>query len=71
MVPAALAGILLRSGVQQARLIVSVVALAVVVTLLAQATTAGWLARRLGLDEPVRGAPATSEREPRVNDATT
>jgi cell volume regulation protein A len=64
VVPAALAGILLRSDVPHARLIASVVAMAIVVTLLAQATTAGWLARRLGLatDE---WAPATSE-EPRM-----
>jgi len=64
VVPAALAGILLRSDVPHARLIASVVAMAIVVTLLAQATTAGWLARRLGLatDE---WAPTTSE-EPRM-----
>jgi cell volume regulation protein A len=49
VVPAALAGILLQTGVPHADLIVSVVALAVVTTLLAQATTASWAARRLGL----------------------
>jgi potassium/hydrogen antiporter len=51
VVPAALGGILLQSHVPHARLIVSVVALAIVATLLAQATTAGWLAGRLGLIE--------------------
>ncbi len=47
--PAALAGILLQTGVPHAQLIASVVALAVVTTLLVQATTAAWAARRLGL----------------------
>ena len=51
VVPAALGGILLQSHVPHARLIVSIVALAIVATLLAQATTAGWLAGRLGLIE--------------------
>ena len=49
VVPAALAGILLQTGVPHAQLIASVVALAVVTTLLVQATTAAWAARRLGL----------------------
>ena len=52
MVPAALAGILLQTNVPHARLIASVVALAIVATLLTQATTAAWLAGRLGLIEP-------------------
>ena len=52
VVPAALAGILLQTNVPHARLIVSVVALAIVATLLTQATTAAWLAGRLGLIEP-------------------
>ena len=52
VVPAALAGILLQTHVPHASLIVSVVALAIVTTLLVQATTAGWLADRLGLIEP-------------------
>ncbi len=52
VVPAALAGILLQTHVPHASLIVSVVALAIVTTLLVQATTAGWLAGRLGLIEP-------------------
>jgi potassium/hydrogen antiporter len=51
VVPAALGGILLQSHVPHAHLIVSIVALAIVATLLAQATTAGWLAGRLGLIE--------------------
>ena len=45
-----------------AQLIVSIVATAIVVTLLLQATTAGWLARRLRLAEgewaPNTGEPA-------------
>jgi cell volume regulation protein A len=49
VVPAALAGILLQTGVPHAQLIASMVALAVVTTLLVQATTAAWAARRLGL----------------------
>jgi len=52
VVPAALAGILLQTHVPHASLIVSVVALAIVTTLLVQATTAAWLANRLGLIEP-------------------
>lgn len=52
VVPAALAGILLQTNVPHARLIASVVALAIVATLLTQATTAAWLAGRLGLIEP-------------------
>lgn len=49
VVPAALAGLLLSRGVQGASVVAAMVALAIVVTLLAQATTAGPLARRLGL----------------------
>jgi len=55
-VPAAIASLLLADHVAGAELAVSLVAIAVCVTLLVQATTAGWLARRLGLlDAP---APA-------------
>lgn len=53
VVPAALAGVLLARGVEGAELAAAMVALAVVATLLLQATTAAALARRLGLvDEP-------------------
>ena len=56
VVPAAIASLLLADHVAGAELAVSLVAIAVCVTLLVQATTAGWLARRLGLlDAP---APA-------------
>jgi potassium/hydrogen antiporter len=58
VVPAAVAGILLQTHVPHADLIVSVVALAVVTTLLLQATTAPWAARRLGLIQA--GAPRVS-----------
>ena len=51
VVPAAVAGVLLARGVEGAELVSAMVALAVVVTLLVQATTAGALARRLGLME--------------------
>jgi cell volume regulation protein A len=49
VIPAAVASILLAEGVEGAEIAVSLVALAVCVTLLLQATTAGMLARRLGL----------------------
>jgi cell volume regulation protein A len=51
VVPAAVAGLLLSRGVEGAELAVAMAALAVCVTLLLQATTAGALARRLGLVE--------------------
>ena len=51
VIPAALAGLLLSEKVPGADIAVSMVALAVCVTLLLQATTAGPLARRLGLAE--------------------
>jgi potassium/hydrogen antiporter len=49
VIPAAVASLLLARGVEGAELAVSLVALAVCVTLLLQATTAGYLARKLGL----------------------
>jgi cell volume regulation protein A len=53
VVPAAVAGLLLAEGVEGAETVAALVAIAVVVTLLLQATTAGALARRLGLlEEP-------------------
>ena len=51
VVPAAIAGVLLARGVEGAEIVAAMVALAVVTTLLVQATTAGALARRLGLVE--------------------
>lgn len=51
MVPAAVAGLLLSRGVEAADLAVAMAALAICVTLLLQATTAGAPARRLGLVE--------------------
>jgi potassium/hydrogen antiporter len=51
VIPAAVASILLARGVEGAEIAVSLVALAVVSTLLLQATTAGFVARRLGLIE--------------------
>jgi NhaP-type Na+/H+ or K+/H+ antiporter len=54
------ASLLLSRGVEGAEIAVSLVALAVLTTLLLQATTAGLLARRLGLIEqhPEQAAPA-------------
>ena len=51
VIPAAVASILLARGVEGAEIAVSLVALAVVATLLLQATTAGYVARRLDLLE--------------------
>jgi potassium/hydrogen antiporter len=51
VVPAALVGVLAGLGVPDVDLLAGVVALAIVATLLLQATPAAWLARRLGLLE--------------------
>jgi len=53
VVPAALVGVLAGLGVPHVDLLAGVVALAIVATLLLQATPAAWLARRLGLLEPI------------------
>ena len=59
VIPAAVASILLAEGVEGAEVAVSLVALAVVATLLLQATTAGVAARRLGLiEDPTPDTPA-------------
>jgi potassium/hydrogen antiporter len=71
VVPAALAGIIVAMGIKDADLVVTTVALAVVVTLSLQATTKGWLARRLELLEeaeyvgspPPPGLPKASASE--------
>ncbi len=53
VVPAALAGVLVASGVPNEGELLTTVALAVIVTLLLQTTTKAWLARRLDLlEEP-------------------
>jgi potassium/hydrogen antiporter len=52
VVPAALAGIVIAEGVPHENELVTVVALAVIVTLVLQASTKRWLAERLGLSEP-------------------
>ncbi|MGH3036412.1 MAG: cation:proton antiporter [Gaiellaceae bacterium] len=49
VVPAALAGVLVAEGVPYETEIITVVAVAIVVTLAVQSTTKAWLARRLGL----------------------
>ena len=70
VVPAALAGIIVAMGINHADLVVTTVAVAVVVTLSLQATTKGWLARRLDLLEdgeyvgpPSPGVPKASASE--------
>ena len=57
--------ILLARGVEGAEIAVSLVALAVVTTLLLQATTAGLVARRLGLIEATE-RPETETSTPRT-----
>ena len=51
VVPASIAGLLVAQGVPAEDELVTVVALAVILTLVLQATTKGWLARRLELVE--------------------
>jgi potassium/hydrogen antiporter len=53
VVPAALVGVLAGLGVPNVDLLAGVVALAIVATLLLQATPAPWLAGRLGLLDPI------------------
>jgi cell volume regulation protein A len=53
VVPAAVASLLVGQGVPGSELAVAMVAMAIIATLLLQATTAGWLARRLDLVQPV------------------
>ena len=58
VVPAAIAGIIVSMHVPNSDLVVTTVAMAIVLTLTLQATTKGWLARRLDLLEPdARVAP--------------
>jgi cell volume regulation protein A len=59
VIPAALVGVLAGLGVPHGDVLASVVALAIVLTLLLQALPARWLADRLGLLEPrTRAVPA-------------
>jgi cell volume regulation protein A len=53
VVPAAIAGVIVAMDVPNSDLVVTTVAMAIVLTLTLQATTKGWLARRLDLLEPV------------------
>ncbi|MFN8159434.1 MAG: sodium:proton antiporter [Solirubrobacterales bacterium] len=62
VVPAALVGVLAGLGVPHIDLYASVVALAIIMTLLLQALPARWLAARLGLLEP-EPEPAASSAE--------
>ncbi|GIP40707.1 transporter monovalent cation:proton antiporter-2 family protein [Paenibacillus sp. J31TS4] len=52
VIPAALSGMIAAQGVAHADVISSVTFLAVLLTILVQASTTGWLARRLGLALP-------------------
>jgi potassium/hydrogen antiporter len=52
VVAAALAGLMVSRGIDDAELIVTTVAVAIVLTLSLQTTTKTWLGRRLGLEEP-------------------
>ena len=69
VIPGALAGLLLGMDAPDAKLIASVTFLAILVTILVQATTTRWLARRLGLleesvtDADVRGRGKSSPGE--------
>ena len=51
VIPGALAGLLLGMGAPEAKLIASVTFIAILMTILIQATTTRWLARKLGLLE--------------------
>jgi potassium/hydrogen antiporter len=59
VVPAALVGVLAGLGVPHTEIYASVVALAILLTLLLQALPAAWLADRLGLVERPQVVPAT------------
>jgi cell volume regulation protein A len=63
VVPAALAGIMVGLHVPHADLVVTTVALAIIVTLVVQATTKRWLAGRLHLIESII-PPTQPPREP-------
>lgn len=65
VVPAALVGVLAGLGVPGVDLLASVVAIAILVTLIAQALPAPWLARRLALLEPAAPDGAAA-RDPAV-----
>jgi cell volume regulation protein A len=51
VIPAALSGMIVASGIEHADRIAAVVFMAIVFTILVQASTTAWLARRLGLEE--------------------
>jgi potassium/hydrogen antiporter len=64
VIPAALVGVLAGLGVPHGDVLASVVALAIVLTLLLQALPAPWLATRLGLLEPrTRAVPTEPARQ--------
>jgi cell volume regulation protein A len=57
VIPAALAGLLLGIKAPAAHLIASVTFVAILMTILIQAPTTEWLAKRLGLLRAADGAP--------------
>ncbi len=62
VIPAALVGVLAGLGVPHIDILASVVALAIILTLIVQALPAPWLAGRLGLLEPAPAAEAHRSR---------
>lgn len=65
VIPGALAGMLVGMQVPGAQVIASVTFVAILATILLQATTTGWLARKLGLmeDEPATAEVAASKHD--------
>jgi cell volume regulation protein A len=73
VVAAAIAGIIVAMGIEHSDLVVTTVAVAVVVTLAVQATTKGWLARRLELLEDaeyVGPSPPAPHPKPSASEAS-
>lgn len=60
VIPGALAGLLVGLGAPEARVIAAVTFIAVLVTILVQATTTRWLARRLDLLDDSVGVPSAT-----------
>ncbi|MNP18959.1 potassium/proton antiporter [compost metagenome] len=50
VIPAALSGMIVGMGVANAEIISAIAFMAIVLTILVQASTTGWVARKLGLE---------------------
>ncbi|MNG35193.1 hypothetical protein D3C84_1218690 [compost metagenome] len=50
VIPAALSGMLVGLGIPHASVIASITFMAIVLTIMLQASTTGWLAKKLGID---------------------